>query len=536
WAGALGLSIAACAEDAPVIGDVEVGAAEQAATSLDSPNGFSAQAWAGAWGSDGPNFVGDLNGDGRTDVFMWRDWNKDWTVNLSTGNGFAMQVWNGAWGSDGPIFVGDLNGDRRADVFMWRDWNKDWTVNLSTGSGFAMQVWNGAWGSDGPIRLGDFNGDGKTDVLMWRDWNKDWTGNLSTGNGFAMQVWTGAWGSDGPISVGDLNGDGKTDVFMWRDAGNDWTVNLSTGSGFVMQRWLGACGSDGPMEVGDFNGDGKTDVLVWRDTNKDWLVNFSLGNGFHIQRWQGMWGSDGRRLIADLNGDRRADVVMWRDPALRWSVNLATPVALGAARVDDFGISAVEVSQAVQDLRNGTPLFAGKQTLARVYADAGVCSSGPPLDQVAIAATVVRAAAPTQPVWGPITVGPQQIPRQVNRDSWQDTINFELPRNGPGGAGWSTTEAYTLRVTVNPCIDLAADPATCARRLAGRGQTVEVPLRFYASVPLHVRPIYDDVNGGVVSQATFARVAERVSQMYPIASLVVHDFGDLDRGLTWAKL
>ena len=32
-------------------------------------------------------------------------------VNLSTGSGFVGQTWRGAWGSDGPIFVGDLNGD-----------------------------------------------------------------------------------------------------------------------------------------------------------------------------------------------------------------------------------------------------------------------------------------------------------------------------------------------------------------------------------------------------------------------------------------
>jgi len=52
------------------------------------PNGFAADRWLGAWGSDGPIFTGDLNGDGKTDVFMWRDADKSWTVNLSTGSGF----------------------------------------------------------------------------------------------------------------------------------------------------------------------------------------------------------------------------------------------------------------------------------------------------------------------------------------------------------------------------------------------------------------------------------------------------------------
>ena len=47
-------------------------------------------------------------------------------------NGFALKVWHGAWGSDGPIHTGDLNDDGKTDVFMWRDSDKDWTVNLST--------------------------------------------------------------------------------------------------------------------------------------------------------------------------------------------------------------------------------------------------------------------------------------------------------------------------------------------------------------------------------------------------------------------
>ena len=296
---------------------------------LSTGSGFTMQRWTGAWGSDGPIHTGDLNGDGKTDVFMWRSSDKDWTVNLSTGSAFTMQRWTGAWGSDGPIHTGDLNGDGKTDVFMWRDSDKDWTVNLSTGTGFVMQRWTGAWGSDGPIQTGDLNGDGKTDVFMWRNSDKDWTVNLSTGSGFSMQRWTGAWGSDGPIHTGDLNGDGKTDVFMWRGSDLDWTVNLSSGSGFVQQRWLGACGGDGPTVLGDFNGDKRLEVTVWRDDFKQWMTNLSTGTGFTFQLWNGAWGSDGPMLVGDLNGDARTDVFMWRDTDKDWTVNLSVPVAIG---------------------------------------------------------------------------------------------------------------------------------------------------------------------------------------------------------------
>src|ERR1700755_1450921 len=80
-------------------------------------------------------------------------------------NSFVMQSWTGAWGSDGPISTGDLNGDGKTDIFMWRKSSQSWTVNLSTGSGFSAKEWRGMPATDGPIFTGDLNGDGKTDVF-----------------------------------------------------------------------------------------------------------------------------------------------------------------------------------------------------------------------------------------------------------------------------------------------------------------------------------------------------------------------------------
>jgi FG-GAP-like repeat len=123
-------------------------------------------------------------------VFMWRDSDKSWMVNLSTGTGFIAQQWSGAWGSDGPISTGDLNGDGKTDVFMWRDFDKSWMINLSTGKGFDAKQWDGAWdGGVTQIIVGDFNGDHKSDVLIYETDYNPMENNISTGSAFNRQAW-----------------------------------------------------------------------------------------------------------------------------------------------------------------------------------------------------------------------------------------------------------------------------------------------------------------------------------------------------------
>lgn len=283
---------------------------------------FDVQRWTGAWGSDGHISTGDLNGDGKTDIFMWKDAIKSWMVNISTGNGFTIQNWVHSYGTTAPVYTGDLNHDGKTDVFFWDESEKVWRVNLSTGNSFLAKPWSGAWGTDGPINVGDLNGDGKDDVFMWRDGSKDWTVNISTGTGFIQQIWHGAWGSDGQIHVGDLNGDGKADVFMWNNSMRNWSINLSTGESFNAQAWSGASGSSGKIHVGDLNGDGKTDVFTWNVVD-GWQINLSKGNGFENQQWNGFDEQGYNSTIGDFNGDGKSDIAICDVKAKEWLVNIS---------------------------------------------------------------------------------------------------------------------------------------------------------------------------------------------------------------------
>jgi hypothetical protein len=190
----------------------------------------------------------------------------------------------------------------------------------------------------------------------------------------------------------------------------------------------------------------------------------------------------------------------------------------------DVGVTGVELNQAIQDLHNHVPLFAGKRTLARVYLNAGACSrDGPALSNVEVIAAVFDKSNANVPVWGPVRVGPSTVPRTVNRDRLADSVNFELPALGPSaGMAWSTTAAYALRVTSLP--------------VQGRGETRDFDLRFYDSVPLHFRPFYDNASGQRVSRATLDLAVNRLRAMMPTRDIVVHDYDDVMSSIGWPQL
>jgi len=225
-------------------------------------SGFLTQTWVvpNTWADAGYTWVGDFNGDGKTDIATALSGNI--YVRLSTGSGFDNQTWvvPNTWGGSGYTWVGDFNGDGKTDIASANGGNI--YVHLSTGSGFDNQIWvvPNTWADAGYTWVGDFNGDGKTDIATALSGNI--YVRLSTGSGFDNQTWVvpNTWGGSGYTWVGDFNGDGKTDIAS-ANGGNIY-VHLSTGSGFDNQIWVvpNTWADAGYTWVGDFNGDGKTDI------------------------------------------------------------------------------------------------------------------------------------------------------------------------------------------------------------------------------------------------------------------------------------
>ncbi len=101
------------------------------------------------------------------------------------------------WGAAGDIpLTGDYDGDGKSDIVIWRPSNGYWyIINSSDQSVDYVQ-----WGGEGDIPVpGDYDGDGKTDIAIYRPSNGYWYIIRSSDQGVVYIQWGGA-PNDIPIS------------------------------------------------------------------------------------------------------------------------------------------------------------------------------------------------------------------------------------------------------------------------------------------------------------------------------------------------
>jgi hypothetical protein len=253
---------------------------------------YSLAAGARQWGvasqGDKP-FAADMDGDGIVDYVIWRPTDGTWYW-LSSGTGFdATKAGSRSWGvadqGDVPL-LGDLDGDKKSDIVVWRPGNGTfYWLTSSTNYAVARSV---PWGSgsvgDQPM-LGDLDGDGKADLIVWRPSTGMWYWLTSSSNyaaGFAVQFGSGSVG-DKPL-LGDIDGDGRDDVVVWRPGnGTFYWLNSSNGQ-MGSKEWGTGSLQDVPM-LPDFDGDGRADFTVWRPGNGTWYwltSSSSYQSGFAV--------------------------------------------------------------------------------------------------------------------------------------------------------------------------------------------------------------------------------------------------------------
>jgi archaellum component FlaG (FlaF/FlaG flagellin family) len=250
-----------------------------------------------------PRSRADFDGDGRTDISVFRPSEGNWYELRST-TGFAVQNWGI---STDRLVPGDYDGDGKADVAVFRpdanEVNPDFYVlNSSNGT-----VRGYSWGIPGDAAVvGDYDGDGVTDVAVYRPSNNTWYIIRSTA-GFI----SASFGTAGDIPVVmNPDADNTSNLGVFRPGNNTWyiaTTLIDPAHNFTATPW----GQSGDILVpADYDGDNKEDVAVFRPSNGTWYVRQSSNGTLAATQW----GVNGDVPVpGDYDGDGKDDIVVYRN-------------------------------------------------------------------------------------------------------------------------------------------------------------------------------------------------------------------------------
>jgi PKD repeat protein len=240
---------------------------------------------------------GDYNGDGTSDIGIFREGTGLWAVRGIT------RVYFGS-GSDLPV-SGDYNGDGSSDIAIYRSGFGLWAVRNVTRSYFGGST-------DIPIP-GDFDGDGNCDVGIYRAGSGLW----------AIQGVTRAYfGTSGDTAVpGNFSGGPAKDIAIFRPGSGLWAVRGVTRSYF-------GGSADIPL-TGDFDGDGNCDIGIYRAVAGLWAIR-NITRGY-------FGGASDIPVFADYLGTGSDRIGIFRPASGLWAVREITRVYFGT--VSDLPVS-----------------------------------------------------------------------------------------------------------------------------------------------------------------------------------------------------
>lgn len=291
--------------------------------------------------------VADFDGDGKSDISVFRPSDGYWHILKSSGGNSSIQ-----WGlrTDVPV-PGDYDGDGKTDVAVYRRGifpypvggfelsKSNWYILRSSDSTFFTKQSGDSslFGIDMPAPA-DYDGDGRTNIAVYRV--EDAGPGVKTFRvlqNSADTAMTIQWGfSIDRAAVADYDGDGKADFAVYRDktspGSNEagiWYILQSSNNAIRVERF----GLPSDLLVpSDYDGDGKADIAVWRPSSGLWCLLLSRDN---TQRYIRFGLSEDKPTPGDYDGDGRTDIAVFRPSNGIWYLQLSS----GGFRAEPFGLS-----------------------------------------------------------------------------------------------------------------------------------------------------------------------------------------------------
>lgn len=242
-------------------------------TWLSERSSASAAATAFQWGHATDVLVpADFDGDGQTDFAVWRPANGVWYVHQSGDESVLLVRWgmttmHPTGGLPDVPVAADYDGDGQTDLGVWRPDTGEWWILKSSNSYDQNNPLVFRWGKLGDVPVqADYDGDRKADFGVFRTTENSWyIRSSSTGKSSVMPF--GLAGLDTLVPA-DYTGDKKADVAIYRSG--VWFV-LDSETGETEQFYFGF--NDDVAVPADYDGDGTTDFAVYRSGT--WYVHDS---------------------------------------------------------------------------------------------------------------------------------------------------------------------------------------------------------------------------------------------------------------------
>jgi hypothetical protein len=250
----------------------------------------------------------DFEGDGKSDLGVFRPSTMQWLVAYSNGTGSLVQSFGGANLTDIPV-PGDYDGTGHTELAVFRPSTAQWII-LSP-SGPRIITFGAPNLIDIPVP-GDYDGTGHTELAVFRPSTSQWfvvgpTGGRLLGTFGAPNL------TDIPIP-GDYDGLGHTEMGLYRPSTSQWFVLGPNGG-----RLLGTFGAPNLTDIpvpGDYDGVGHTELAVYRPSTSQWFV---LGPGGG--RLLGTFGAPNLKDIpvpGNWDGTGRTEPAVYRPSTSQW--------------------------------------------------------------------------------------------------------------------------------------------------------------------------------------------------------------------------